>query len=222
MIESKLLPLAFLAILAAGCATIFTGTSDTLDFDSNVPGTRLTVDGQFLGELPLKISMSRGFVGGKTFRARFEAEGYATQEFDLHREFNTVAILDISSTLVSGGVDVLTGALMRFSPTAYHVQMLPQGQGVSSPGLRRSMEAWRFGLFNYGRLQTELARGGGEYLSTFASVVAGGDAAAARLISEQSLRNAPFLVTAASAPLFLARFDGVLAGDASLRGYRLE
>src|SRR4051794_11714180 len=92
MIESK--RLAFLAWALTGCATMFSGTHDSMDFDSNVPGTRLTLDGQYLGELPLHLDMSRNFIGGKRFSARFEAPGYATQEFELHREFTTVAILD--------------------------------------------------------------------------------------------------------------------------------
>src|SRR3954470_14972947 len=111
--------LAMAAALLSGCATIFTGTTDTLRFDSNVGGVRLTVDGRYEGELPLTIDMSRNFMGGKQFMAKFERQGYATQEFQLSREFNTVAILDISCTIISGGVDVLTGAMMRFSPHDY-------------------------------------------------------------------------------------------------------
>jgi len=60
------------AILATGCATIFTGTHDTLTFDSNVPGVRLTIDGMYQGELPITFEMSRNFMGGKEFLARLE------------------------------------------------------------------------------------------------------------------------------------------------------
>ncbi len=118
------LALAAFSSLSA-CATIFTGSTDPLKFDANVPGVRLSLDGQYLGELPLSRVQSRSFMGGQQFIAKFEAPGYETQEFRIHREFNTVAILDISSPLTSGGVDVLTGSLMRFSPLEYHVIMRP-------------------------------------------------------------------------------------------------
>jgi hypothetical protein len=104
---------------------MFTGSTDPLKFDANVPGVRMSLDGQYIGELPLSRVQSRSFMGGQQFLAKFEAPGYETQEFRIHREFNTVAILDISSPLTSGGVDVLTGSLMRFSPLEYHVIMRP-------------------------------------------------------------------------------------------------
>src|SRR4051794_38819253 len=123
--------LAIAAILATGCATIFTGTQDTLTFDSNVPGVRLTIDGRYQGELPITFDMSRNFMGGKEFLARFEKPGYATQEFKLEREFNPMAILDISAPLTSGVIDIATGAMLRFSPTQYHVEMTLAGGALS-------------------------------------------------------------------------------------------
>src|SRR5947209_18073408 len=99
------LPLVSALIQLSGCATIFTGTTDTLKFDANVPRVRLTIDGQYKGELPLTLKMSRDFMNGQEFMAKFEKAGYATQEFMLKREFNFVAILDITSLPTSGGID---------------------------------------------------------------------------------------------------------------------
>jgi hypothetical protein len=181
-------------LLLEGCATIFTGTTDTLRFDSNVPGVRLSIDGQYRGELPLTFDMSRNFIGGRQFMAKFEKPGYATQQFQLSREFNTVAILDISSTLVSGGIDVLTGALMRFSPTEYHVQMLEAG--LDPRAAMRSADMVRFALVNFRRLQNDIARGGGEYLETYAAMA--GDEATARLLERRRM-----LVTSTRAPAFV-------------------
>ncbi len=93
--------------------------------------------GQYKGELPLTLELSRSFVGGRTFFAVFEAPGYVDQRFSLGREFNAVAVLDITSPVTSGGIDLLTGSLMHFSPNEYHVQMLPAGERVDAPGFRR-------------------------------------------------------------------------------------
>jgi sarcosine oxidase gamma subunit len=216
-----------LAVLAAatlalnGCATIFTGTTDTLTFDANVPGVRLTIDGQYVGELPITLPMSRNFVGGKQFIATFEKAGYVTQEFKLAREFNAVSILDVSSPLTSGGVDVLTGSLMKFSPRDYHVQMLQVGQSATSAEFRRVTDLYRFALVNFRSVQKDLARGGGEHLAAFATAVSGGDARGAAVVSAEALRNAALLLGAATAPEFLARVGEVLAASPGLAAYTL-
>jgi hypothetical protein len=209
-----------LSTLLGGCATLFTGTSDQLKFDANVPGVRLTIDGQVEGQLPLSLDLSRSFVGGRQFTAKFEKDGYATQEFQLKREFNTAAILDISSTVVSGGVDVLTGSLMRFSPVDYHIEMVQAGPQTADQ--LRSTEGVRFALFNHRRLQDDLARGGGEHLEAFALLVGGGDEALARQVAAASLAAAPALVAVPTAPAFVQRFNAVLDEEPALRALRLE
>ncbi len=199
-----------------GCATIFSGTKDTLTFAASVPSVRLTVDGEYLGELPLTVEMSRSFVGGRQFVARFEKPGYVTQEFRLKREFNAVAILDITSIPVSGGVDVLTGALMKFSPTDYHVQMLKEGQAAGSPEFRRAAAIYGFALANYRNVQKDLARGGGEHLGTLAALLGGGEAVATEVARQETIRNAPLLLAARSAHDFVACLARVLAGKGGL------
>jgi hypothetical protein len=227
-LASRRLDLAALALAAAvlplvcgGCATIFSGTSDTLTFDSNVPNTRLSVDGKLIGQLPLSVDMSRNFVGGQQFIAHFEADGYKSQEFKLDRVFNGVAVLDITSVVTSGGIDVLTGALMKFSPRDYHVQMQASDKSAESPEYRRSLEGTRFALLNYRALCSDLARGGGEYLTAFAHVVSDGDAAAARRIQEASLGRASYLATSPGPRDLLARFNETISERPELRPYAL-
>ena len=208
------------ALLLGGCATMFTGTTDRLTFAANVPGVRLTVDGQYLGELPLDIEMSRNFVGGRQFRAKFEREGYQTQEFQLQRQFNAVAILDISSIITSGGVDVLTGALMKFDPKSYHVQMLPAGQSADAPEFQRALRTWGFALANFRRVQKDLARGGGEHLAALSRALADGDACAAARVEAAALRGRGTLVAAATPHAFVASLDRVLAASPDVCRYR--
>jgi hypothetical protein len=213
--------LAAAAFALGGCATIFTGTTDTITFNANVPGVRLSIDGQYKGELPLTIPMSRNFVGGQQFIAKFEKEGYATQEFKLQREFNMVAILDITSIITSGGIDVLTGSLLRFSPTDYHVVMLEQGRSASSAEFRRVVELYRYALVNYRAVQKDLARGGGESLRAFAAAVCGGDRAAAEAVYAASLRDASLLAGSRTAQELVERVDRMLAEDGELRAHRI-
>jgi hypothetical protein len=208
-------------MLLAGCATIFTGTTDTLTFDANVPGVRLSVDGEYKGELPLTVPMSRNFVGGRRFVARFEKEGWATQEFELHREFNMVAILDVTSIPTSGGVDVLTGSLMKFSPTGYHVQMLKQGQHAGSAEFRREVAVYGYALASHLALQKDAARGGGAHLSALASLMCGPDEAAGARLATEWTENATLLVGAGDPHDLLRRLDRVIAATPTLHACRM-
>ena len=180
-----------LALPLAGCATLFTGTVDRLSFTANVPGVRLSVDGMPKGELPLTVEMSRNFMGGQLFVARFERPGYRTQEFRLQREFNAVAILDVSSPLTSGGIDVLSGALMQFSPRDYHLELQPEGAGPPEEAALRRADVHRLALVGFGDLQRELARGEGEHLDALAWLASGGDPAAAARLGEALRQEGP-------------------------------
>lgn len=209
------------AIGLPGCATILTGTSDELTFAANVPGVRLSIDGKDSGQLPLTVEVSRSFIGSQTFKAKFEAPGYETQEFRLERLFNGVALLDITSPVTSGGIDVLTGSLMKFSPVDYHVQMLAKGQSVQSTQFQRSAALYRFALTNFQGLRTDLARGGGEYLTAFTSLLGNGDRDAARRIEATSVRHGLYLVGAADPEVLVQRVNHMLADSPALDAYRL-
>jgi hypothetical protein len=204
------LVLALLPLLLGGCATLFTGTTDRLSFDADVPGVRLSVDGHYQGELPLAVEMPRGFIGGQQFIATFEKPGFQTQEFKLLRDFNVVAILDISSPITSGGVDILTGAMVRFSPTAYHLQMVPAGNDPGATSSLRRLERHRFALANHRELQRDLARGGGDHLTAYTSLLASGDEVTSRRLASAACRATPGLLAMASAPAFAERLDRLL------------
>ena len=211
-----LLPLLF---LLGGCATLFTGTTDELKFNANVPGVRLTIDGQYKGVLPQTVVQSRDFMHGQEFMVKLEAPGYETQEFQLKRAFNWVALLDITSVPTSGGIDYYTGSLMHFEPREYHIQMRKKGKG--SAEFEREKRLWSYALVNYRRLQMELARGGGEHLDSFASALSGTRGGADFLIAEQALRHASALLEASGPHDFIHRFNDMLAADPSLRVHQM-
>jgi hypothetical protein len=165
--------------------------------------------------------MSRNFVGGRQFIAKFERSGYQTQEFQLNREFNPVAILDITSIPVSGGVDVLTGALMKFSPGQYHVLMLAAGERAGSDDFERNLRVRQYALGSYQRIQADLARGGGEHLEALVTALAAGDGEASARIRKEVLRSVPVLIGASTARDFVARLDRMLAGDPALSAWRI-
>jgi hypothetical protein len=115
--------LALSPLLLGGCATIFTGSSDRIAFEANVPRVRVTIDGEPRGELPLTLELSRQVAGDRVL-ARFERVGYLPQEIELTRAFNPAALLDIPVFIVGFPIDILTGSIRRFEPASYHVQLV--------------------------------------------------------------------------------------------------
>jgi hypothetical protein len=154
-------------LLTAGCATIFTGTTDTINFSSNVDPVRVYVDGRLIGETPLKASINRQI--GQGPRIKFEKKGYGTQEFYLEKQFNWVSILDITAILTSGGIDVLSGAVLKYSRNRYHVEMIPDSH-TSLIDRQRQIKFAHYVLLNANNIRRDLAKDGGEYSSSLASL----------------------------------------------------
>lgn len=222
--------LILIAIWFVGCATILTGTTDTLKFDANIPGVKLSIDGMKKGSLPLTVTMSRNFMNGESFKAKFEAPGYETQEFVLKREFNAVAVLDVTSIVTSGGVDLLTGALMKFSPTDYHIQMEKIGTNTSSFESERSKKLYRFVLSNFNNLQRDLSVGGGEHLTSFVAAIIDNRSTVhsgenkievSTLITQQALNQPAEIISAMSPHDFVRHFNAILASQENLQQYQM-
>lgn len=163
--------LILFSIILTGCATIFSGTSDEISFSTNADPVKVYIDGLNVGDTPLKIAVEKKIGEGRV--VRLEKPGYKTQEFNLKNKFDAVAILDITSVITSGGIDVLTGAMMEYSPKQYHIEMLEDNQATSG----RHSEQIQFASFvltNAEAIKENLAVGGGEALDALLLLVNSG------------------------------------------------
>lgn len=107
----------------SGCATLFSGTTDQVSFNTEPSGARVLVDGIDRGTTPLTTSVKRS-IGGASVTVRLD--GYETRTFELGQEFNMTAIWNIfclPGFWICGGIDVLSGAVMKYSPSTYNVQL---------------------------------------------------------------------------------------------------
>ena len=97
--------------------------------------------------------------------------GFEPQRFLLEKSLNGIAILNLSSGCF-WLTDALTGAMIEYSPNAYHFELRPAGPppAIQPPSATRDHDALWFVLFNHHRLRTEVSRHGGEYLRTLASL----------------------------------------------------
>lgn len=108
------------AFAMSGCATLFTGSSDNIVFESEPAGAEILIDGLVVGRTPATVSVKRPGLGDKMVTLRMD--GYSPVTFTLSKSFNTVAILNLAS-VVGWGIDILTGSVMRYDKQYYEADM---------------------------------------------------------------------------------------------------
>lgn len=112
--------LLLIILVSTGCATLFTGSSDNIVFESDPPGAEVLIDGLVIGRTPTTVNVKRPGMGDQQVTLRLD--GYNPVTFTLSKSFNSVAILNLAS-FVGWGIDVLTGAVMKYDKRLYNVDM---------------------------------------------------------------------------------------------------
>ncbi|MDB9835275.1 PEGA domain-containing protein [Flavobacteriaceae bacterium] len=118
--KHKILFLALtITFLMSSCATILTGTRDTIRFDSNPKGAIVYFDGLEVCKTPCSTSVKRSI--SEKF-AEIKLDGYETRVITLDRKFNAVSIINLTSIL-GWGIDAATGALMKYDRKGYDIKL---------------------------------------------------------------------------------------------------
>jgi hypothetical protein len=148
-----------------GCATIFSDGEDVVTFNSNVDQTNVFLDGSKIGVTPLTLSLDRQI---ENRPLKFTKPGYQTQEMMLGKTFNNNfgMILDLTgtaTTLTPMGINALSGNMIRYTPTEYHIEMEPEKSGDHRL-FRQRVASMRFAAYNFPDIQKDLVAGEGEYL----------------------------------------------------------
>lgn len=118
--KSKLLILAIAStFLMTSCATIFTGTKDTIRFDSNPQGAKVYIDGLEVCKTPCTTQVKRSL---SDKLAEIKLDGYETRVITLDRKFNAVSIINLGS-LIGWGIDAATGSLMKYDKKGYDIEL---------------------------------------------------------------------------------------------------
>jgi hypothetical protein len=112
------------SLLMTSCATIFTGTKQTLQVNSVPPGADVEVDGINRGVTPLPVSIKKGFEGPTI---TLKKEGFETKKFQPETSFNPVSVLNLFG-LLGWAVDAATGAMMKYNPKVYEIKLEKKAQ----------------------------------------------------------------------------------------------
>ena len=114
------LPVLLLASLSS-CATIITGTSDEITFNSIPEGAQVYEKGVEKCTTPCTLTVNRS-LSEKLMELR--KEGFENKYVSLTTEFNGVSLLNVLLGGVVGlGIDAATGSIRKFDTKVYEVSL---------------------------------------------------------------------------------------------------
>lgn len=117
----KKVTFAFFAVatILTSCATIFTGTRDTISFNSTPSGATIYKDGIELCKTPCTVPLKRKL--GES-SVEFKLDGYETRLIILDKTFNPVSIINLGS-IFGWGIDALTGSIVKYDRKSYDIKL---------------------------------------------------------------------------------------------------
>lgn len=160
--------LTLLLFLASACATIISGTTQEVTFDSEPQGVQVTVNAKVLGKTPFAVQLDKK--ADQT--VEFYLDGYKRQT----RQLTTRMEGWFWGNIVIGGLfgsttDGATGSIHEYSPNQYYVTMVA-GSSSSVMAIKpEKAKVKEFIVANYDKVITDLAKGEGEYLDSLLAIL---------------------------------------------------
>ena len=122
-----ILSIVVISIFINGCATILTGSTDSVYFDSDPDGAKILIDGLKVGKTPTTLTLKRPGFSDK--EVLMQLEGYEDRRFILQKEFNAIAILNFAGW-VGWLVDIGTGSVFKYSRKDYALDLEPKAYNI--------------------------------------------------------------------------------------------
>jgi len=96
-----------------GCATIFSGSTQSVSYSSEPTGAKVYINGQYMGNTPFEINLRKN----KSYTIVFKKDGYTSKSVIIN---NTVGagwiVLDVLGGLLPVVIDAATGNWYTLSP----------------------------------------------------------------------------------------------------------
>jgi hypothetical protein len=113
---------ASLLLLLTSCASILTGSSRAVLFESNPSGATVVVNGMEQGTTPTTIKVEA------EDRVDFRLDNYRERVVVMDSDFNLVAIIN-GFSIIGWGIDALTGSLKRVNTKYVKVDLEESSDG---------------------------------------------------------------------------------------------
>ena len=118
-------------ILLSSCASILTGSSRSVLFETDPSGATVFVNGMEKGVTPTQIKVEADD------RVDFRLDNYKERVVVMDSKFNLVAIIN-GFSLIGWGIDALTGSLQRVDTSYVKVDLDPDG--IASSNLQNYLD----------------------------------------------------------------------------------
>ncbi|MDX1442259.1 MAG: PEGA domain-containing protein [Gammaproteobacteria bacterium] len=154
-----------LVLGVAGCATIVSGSSESITFNSSPEGATVYIDGTAVGTTPTTIEVDRS--GNEVLR--FEKEGYKPYETRLEKTVNGWFFGNvIIGGLIGSSTDISSGAMHQYAQKKYMVALEPiSSNGLNGVTSRPKTERVReFIVTGYVALLKDIENGEGSHLES--------------------------------------------------------
>lgn len=122
MKSRNLFGLIVLILLTSSCASIFTGSKSKVLFTSVPPGATIIVNGMEKGTTPATIKLKRSLFEVTT--VTFKLKDHEVKTIEPETTFQPVTVLNLANPL-GWAIDIATGAIVKFSPRNYEVELKP-------------------------------------------------------------------------------------------------
>lgn len=106
-------------LFTTSCGTLFTGTKDTISFNSNPKGAKVYIDGIEVCKTPCTVKVKRSLSDKLT---EIKLDGYQTRVITLDKEFNIVSVLNLTN-LIGWAIDAVTGSVMKYDRKSYDIEL---------------------------------------------------------------------------------------------------
>ncbi len=155
----KIIIISF-AMLATGCATLFSPSKDTISFESEQKGITAYIEGRKVGDVPFSIDLDR-----EVFKHQFitfKKPGYKTMQMRVKKSLNKTSLFNLTSW-PSWLTDAISGNMMEYSPGHYIIELEPRNAPRQS---RQGISLKRFVWSQFVNIQRDVTRGHGDYRDT--------------------------------------------------------
>lgn len=162
--------LMFGVFALGGCASIVSGGSQAVTFNSSPDGATVTLNGLAIGKTPITTTIKKK--SGQSMV--FSKDGYKPITMQLETRMNGW----FWGNIVFGGfigstTDGLSGAVNEYSPSQYMVSLQPDGSGSmeTKTAIEPRQKAREFILIGYKDIVGDLNKGEGQYLNSLLEIL---------------------------------------------------
>ncbi len=120
----KVLPLVLVVLLTVNCASIFKGSRSKIDLASQPTGAKVYIDGNYMGDTPLKLRLA----SKRDYAIEFRMEGKETKTINVQNKVGAGwIVLDVLGGLVPVIIDAATGSWYEFDQRSVTVLLDKDG-----------------------------------------------------------------------------------------------